>query len=192
MPRFALDIGCRCVNLSYFIYMSCFSHLVLPFRCYRAGLSKLTHLSTHLKQLIELCILETSMQVYWGRFELNCSTQDTSPPGPSLEAIEDTYMFPRRQNKCMNLIFKFRKSLPPALNAVCFLPEHQCLNLCVELHSSPSVAVIVKRWMLKSYSHCWEGIKYAKEEDCVGPGGFPWRTACSLTAQYKQNNHNRK
>ncbi len=28
---------------------------------------------------------------------------------------------------------------------------------------SPSIALSVKRWISKSYSHCWKGFKYAED-----------------------------
>ncbi len=59
------------------------------------------------------------------------------------------------------LIFKFKKFSPPlALNACSFLLEHQWAF-------EPSVIVAyeslsVKRWISKSFSHCWKGFKYTK------------------------------
>ncbi len=85
------------------------------------------------------------------------------------EATEDTCMFPGRQIK-YNLPWSSNsKSFhPPALNASCFLLEHQWMFepfLIVVL--SPSIVLSVKRWISKSYSHCWKGFKYAKMlENC--------------------------
>ncbi len=57
---------------------------------------------------------------------------------------------------------------------------------------SPSVVLNVKRWISKSYSHCWKGFKYTKmlkKKEFVGAEGFFRRTAGRLTVQDKQGTH---
>ncbi len=82
---------------------------------------------------------------------------------------------------------------PPALNASCVLLEHQWMFepfLIVVL--SPSIVLSVKRWISKSYSHCWKGFKYAKcwkTAESTERGGFVWRTVLSSTVQNKQGTH---
>ncbi len=55
----------------------------------------------------------------------------------------------------------------------------------------------VKRWISKSYSHCWRVQIHKrcwKTKEFVEPEGFFWRTAGSLTVQNKElmNNYNKK
>ncbi len=85
------------------------------------------------------------------------------------EATEDTCMFPEDKLSTIYLDLQIQKVFSlPALNASCVLLEHQWmfepfLIVCL----SPSMVLSVKRWMSKSYSHCWKGFKYANMlENC--------------------------
>ncbi len=44
------------------------------------------------------------------------------------------------------------------------------------MYDSPQFVLHVKRWISESYSHCWKGLKYAKDagktKECAGAGGF--------------------
>ncbi len=65
--------------------------------------------------------------------------------------------------------------------------------LVIAVHESLSCPQCEKMEKLsKSYSHCWKGFKYTKcwkTKEFVGPEGFFWRTAGSLTVQDKQGTH---
>ncbi len=99
-------------------------------------------------------------------------------------------------NKIRNLdIFILFKSFhPPALNASCFLLEHQWmfepfLIVVFESLNSPQcekmdlkiIQSLLER--VQICKRCW------KTEDSAGHGGFFWRTVLSWTVQNKQETH---
>ncbi len=71
----------------------------------------------------------------------------------ALQKLQNTYMFPIRQYVQFGGWKLFLM--------LSFLHISECLNSCICM--SPSVVVSVKRWISKSYSHCWKGFKYAKD-----------------------------
>ncbi len=111
------------------------------------------------------------------------------------EATEDTCMFPGRQIK-YNLPWSSNsKSFhPPALNASCFLLEHQWmfepfLIVVFESINCPQcekmdlkiIQSLLER--VQICNRCW------KTEGSTERGGFVWRTVLSSTVQNKQGTH---
>ncbi len=106
------------------------------------------------------------------------------------EDTEDCCMFSRRQIK-LNWPWSWNsKVFTPRLLMLVF-PSGASVSVWIFCNScmSPSVVLGVKRWISKSYSHCWKGFKYTKmleNQIIVGAEGFFWRTADSWTVQDKQ------
>jgi len=44
--------------------------------------------------------------------------------------------------------------------------------LCLSACFSASIFLSLKRWISKSYSHCWKGLKYAKDAGKLNIGQF--------------------
>ncbi len=58
--------------------------------------------------------------------------------------------------------------------------------------TSPSVVLSVKRWISKSYNHCWKGFKYTKmleNQRICGSWRIFLKNSSSLTDQNKQETH---
>ncbi len=97
-----------------------------------------------------------------------------------------------QNKKNLDIFILFKSFTPPALNASCFLLEHQwmfepflivvfeSLNCpqCEKMHLK-----IIQSLLERLCKRCW------KTEDSAGHGGFVWRTVLSSTVQNKQGTH---
>ncbi len=100
----------------------------------------------------------------------------------------------QQNKKNLDIFILFKSFHPPALNAFCFLLEHQWMfeHFWIVVFESVNCPQCEKM-DLKIIQSLLERVQICKRcwktEDSAGHGGFFWRTVLSLTVQIKQGTH---